>query len=76
VDGFKTRTPFLSEFSAHADYSLRLGGKERLIFLMDVFNLLDQKTVLITTPGPKRPSGLQTRISVFRCRVPLVETRR
>jgi len=46
VDGFKTRTPFLSEFSAHADYSLRLGGKERLIFLMDVFNLLDQKTVL------------------------------
>jgi hypothetical protein len=46
VDGFKTRTPFQSEFSAHADYSLKLGGKQRLIFLMDVFNLFDQKTVL------------------------------
>jgi hypothetical protein len=46
VDGFKTRTPFESEFSAHADYSLKLGGKQRLILLMDVFNLFNQKTVL------------------------------
>jgi len=46
VDGFKTRTPFVSEFSAHADYSLRLGGRQRLILMMDVFNLFDQQTVL------------------------------
>jgi hypothetical protein len=44
VDGLKTH-PFQSEFSAHADYSLRL-GKGRLIFLVDVFNLFNQKTVL------------------------------
>jgi hypothetical protein len=61
VDGFKKRTPFQSVVSAHADYSLHLGGQRRLVLLADVFNLFDQKTVLgydtwvesgYTTPNP------------------------
>ena len=47
IDGFKKRTPFQSELSAHVDYSLRLGSdRRRVVLLADVFNLLNQKTVL------------------------------
>jgi outer membrane receptor protein involved in Fe transport len=46
VDGFKTRTPFQSEVSAHVDYSFKFGGPRRAVLLMDVFNLFNQQTVL------------------------------
>ena len=46
MDGFKTRTPFQSEVSAHVDYALRFTGRNRLVLLMDVFNLLNTQTVL------------------------------
>jgi outer membrane receptor protein involved in Fe transport len=46
VDGFKTRTPFESEVSAHVDYSLRFGDRRRVVLLADVFNLLNTQTVL------------------------------
>jgi hypothetical protein len=46
VDGFRTRTPFLSEVNLHVDYALRLGGGRRLTFIGDLFNLFNQKTVL------------------------------
>jgi hypothetical protein len=46
VDGFKTRTPFLSDLSAHVDYALRFNSRRRVVLLMDVFNLLNTQTVL------------------------------
>jgi len=46
IDGFMTRTPFQSEVSAHVDYGLKLGGRNRLVLLVDVFNLLNRQTVL------------------------------
>jgi hypothetical protein len=46
-DGFKERTPFQSEVSAHVDYAFRLGGdRRRIVLLADIFNLFDQETVL------------------------------
>jgi outer membrane receptor protein involved in Fe transport len=46
IDGFKTRTPFLTDVNAHVDYGLRLGGRRRVVLLADVFNLFDRQTVL------------------------------
>jgi hypothetical protein len=46
IDGFKTRTPFLSEVSLHVDYALGLGAGRRLTLIGDLFNLFNQKTVL------------------------------
>jgi hypothetical protein len=48
VDGFKTRTPFQSEVSAHVDYSIPMGSNDRrrVVLLMDVFNLFNQQIVL------------------------------
>ncbi len=46
VDGFKTRTPFQSEVSAHLDYAIKMGGVRRLTLLADIFNLFDQQITL------------------------------
>ena len=46
VDGFRTRTPFLSEVNLHVDYSLRFGAGPRLTLIGDLFNLFDRQTVL------------------------------
>ncbi len=46
ADGFRTRTPFQSEVSAHVDYSLRLDQRRRVVLLADVFNVLNRRTVL------------------------------
>ena len=46
VDGFKTRTPFLTDVNAHVDYGFRFNGRQRIVVLADIFNLFDQQTVL------------------------------
>jgi outer membrane receptor for Fe3+-dicitrate len=46
VDGFRTRTPFLSEFNLHVDYTFGTGRGSRLTLIGDVFNLFNQSTVL------------------------------
>ncbi len=46
VDGFRTRTPFLSEVNVHVDYALAIGGGRRLRVIGDLFNLFNRKTVL------------------------------
>jgi hypothetical protein len=46
VDGFKDRTPFLTDVSAHVDYGLRIAGRRRIVLLADVFNLFNSQTVL------------------------------
>jgi hypothetical protein len=44
-DGFATRTPFQWSVDLHADYSIAMGN-QRLVVLLDVFNLLDRQGVL------------------------------
>ncbi len=45
VDGFKTRTPFQSDFDLQAAYDFKLGGNRRLTVLADIFNLFNQQIV-------------------------------
>jgi hypothetical protein len=61
VDGFKTRTPWLTSLDAQASYALKLGGVRQVTLLADVFNLLNTQTVLLydywtqidsSTPNP------------------------
>jgi hypothetical protein len=82
VDGFKTRTPFQSEVSAHVDYALPLGGARRLVLLADVFNLFDQKTVLDydtwveSTTGSLNPNFGQPVTSALLGNPPQIQTPR
>ena len=46
VDGFKTRTPFQSQFDLQAAYNLKLGGRNRITLMADIFNLFNQQTIL------------------------------
>jgi hypothetical protein len=46
VDGFRTRTPFLSDVSLHADWTVPTGAGTRLSLIADVFNVFDAQTVL------------------------------
>ena len=46
VDGFKTRSPFESNVSAHVDYGLRLGGMRRIVLLADIFNVFNQHRII------------------------------
>lgn len=43
VDGFLTRTNFEYVLDAHADYTIRLGGEQRVVLLADAFNLLNRQ---------------------------------
>jgi hypothetical protein len=61
VDGFKTRTPWLTSLDLQAAYVVRLGGVRQLTLLADAFNLLNTQTVLLydnwtqidsSTPNP------------------------
>jgi hypothetical protein len=67
VDGFRTRTPFLTDVSFHADWTLGMGRREKLTLIADVFNLFNLQTVLDydnfteTTFGSPNPNfGLAT----------------
>jgi hypothetical protein len=46
VDGFMTRTPLQSQFDFQAAYHFKLGGRNRIALMADVFNLFDQQTKL------------------------------
>ncbi|HEY0875639.1 MAG TPA: TonB-dependent receptor [Vicinamibacterales bacterium] len=46
IDGFKERTPFLTDVSAHVDYRIPLAGRQRIVLLADIFNLFNSQTVL------------------------------
>ena len=46
IDGFKERTPFSTDVSAHVDYGFRLNGTRRVVLVADVFNLFNRQTVL------------------------------
>ena len=47
VDGFRTRTPMLTETDLHASYKLNLGRAKALTLLADAFNLFNTQTVLM-----------------------------
>lgn len=43
VDGFRTRTPFEYVLDAHADYTINVGGGQRVVLVADAFNVLDRQ---------------------------------
>jgi hypothetical protein len=51
VDGFLTRTPTQYDTAIHADYRLRLGRKEHISLLADVFNLFNRQIPLDYDPN-------------------------
>jgi len=62
VDGFKARTPFQSQVDFQAAYHLKLGGRNRIALMADIFNLFNQQTVLdydnwtaVTFGAPRNP---------------------
>jgi hypothetical protein len=46
VDGFKTRTPIQSQVDFQAAYHVKLGGRNRIALMADIFNLFNQQTTL------------------------------
>jgi hypothetical protein len=63
VDGFMTRTPFVTSVDFQASYTLQFGGARRLTLIADVFNLFDSQTVLnydtwtsLVFTGPANPN--------------------
>ncbi len=47
VDGFRTRTPVLTDTDLHASYTLNAGRARTLTLLADAFNLFNTQTVLM-----------------------------
>lgn len=47
VDGFRTRTPWISNVDLQASYKLNLGGRRAVTLLADAFNLFNTQTVLM-----------------------------
>ena len=82
VDGFKDRTPFLTDISAHVDYAFRFTGTKRIVLLADVFNLFDTQTVLDydnfteSTFGALNPNFGQPTTSVLGGNPPQIQTPR
>jgi outer membrane receptor protein involved in Fe transport len=65
VDGFMTRTPFESQLDLQASYSLKIAGTRRVMFLVDAFNLFDERRVInydqnteLTAGTPNKAFGL------------------
>ena len=64
IDGFRTRTPWVSRVDLQASYRVPLGGAMHLTLLGDIFNLFDQRTTLmydqwtqLTGPSPNPDFG-------------------
>jgi outer membrane receptor protein involved in Fe transport len=82
VDGFKTRTPFFTDVSAHVDYGIRFTGTRRIVLLADIFNLFDTQTVLDydnwteSTFGAANPNFGQPTTSVLGGNPPQFQTPR
>jgi hypothetical protein len=47
VDGFRTRTPVVTDVDLQASYKLNLGGRRALTLVADAFNLFNSQTVLM-----------------------------
>jgi hypothetical protein len=43
VDGFRLRAPTSVLLDLHLDYTWRLGGTRQMLFVVDVFNLLNSR---------------------------------
>jgi hypothetical protein len=82
VDGFKTRTPLMTNISGHIDYGFRLTSRQRIVLLADVFNLFNKQTVLDydnwteTTFGALNPNFGQPTTSVLGGNPPQLQTPR
>jgi outer membrane receptor protein involved in Fe transport len=82
IDGFKERTPFLTDVNAHVDYRIPLGGRQRIVLLADVFNLFNSQTVLDydnwteTTFGAENPNFGFPTTSVLGGNPPQIQTPR
>jgi hypothetical protein len=46
AEGFKSRTPVQSQIDFQAAYHIKLGGRNRLALMADIFNLFNQQTTL------------------------------
>jgi Carboxypeptidase regulatory-like domain/TonB dependent receptor-like, beta-barrel/TonB-dependent Receptor Plug Domain len=51
IDGFLTRTPSEYDTNVHADYSLKLSDRHRIVLLADVFNLFNRQIPLDYDPN-------------------------
>jgi hypothetical protein len=68
ADGFKTRTPFESQFDLQAAYNLRISGARKVTVMADIFNLFNRQTILdydnwteiTANAGPNPNFGLPT----------------
>ena len=50
TDGFRTRTPFLTQFDVQASYDVKIGKTAKVTFLANAFNLFNTQTVLAYRP--------------------------
>jgi hypothetical protein len=83
IDGFKTRTPFQSQFDFQVAYNWKITGTQKVSLMADVFNLFNQQIVLdydnwtsITYgAGPNPNFGLRTS-SLFAGNPPQFQTPR
>ena len=71
VDGFKTRTPFTTQFDLQAAYNIKLSAARKVTLLADIFNLFDQQIVqnydnftALTFGAPANPNFGQPTSSV------------
>jgi hypothetical protein len=83
VDGFMTRTPFVTSVDLQASYALPFSGRRRLTLMADIFNLFDAQTVLnydtwtsFTLGGPANPNFGQPTSSVPAISGPQIQTPR
>jgi outer membrane receptor protein involved in Fe transport len=82
IDGFKRRTPLMTDISGHIDYGFRLTSHQRIVLLADVFNLFNRQTVLDydnwteTTFGALNPNFGQPTTSVIGGNPPQLQTPR
>jgi hypothetical protein len=58
ADGFKTRSPIDCTVAVHGDWTLKLGGPNRLVLLADVFNLFNRQQPLDYDPNTETTFGV------------------
>jgi Carboxypeptidase regulatory-like domain/TonB dependent receptor-like, beta-barrel len=58
ADGFKRRTPVDAGLAVHGDWSVKLGGPNRLVLLADIFNLFNRQQPLDYDPNTETTFGV------------------
>ncbi len=83
VDGFLTRTPFVTDVDFQAAYNLKIDARRRLTLVADIFNVFNQQTVLnydtwslVAFGGAANPNFGQPTSSVQNVPGPLIQTPR